>query len=78
MKRWTPVALYNLKPWLMIVVGSVLCLGSMIWSVLAGYWSGMRGLGCFAGAGLAIGGGAILQLRQNYRAQSKWRRSTQR
>jgi hypothetical protein len=28
------------------------------------------------GAGLAIVGGAILQMRQDYRAQSKWRRDT--
>jgi hypothetical protein len=29
---------------------------------------------CFAGVGLAIAGGAILQLRQDYRARSKWQR----
>jgi hypothetical protein len=32
-----------------------------------------RGLLCLGGA---IVGGAILQMRQDYRAQSKWRRDT--
>ena len=55
--------------------GAVLCLGSMIMSVDIGDWNVWRGMGCVVGAGLVIAGGAILQLRQSYRANSKWRRS---
>jgi hypothetical protein len=50
----------------------------MIWSLSAGLWSVWRGLLCFGGAALAIVGGATLQLRQDYRARSKWRRETRR
>ncbi len=47
-----------------------------LWSLSAGYWTVWRGLLLFAGAALAIVGGATLQLRQDYRARSKWRRET--
>ena len=46
----------------------------MLWSLYAGLWTVWRGLMCLAGAALAIIGGATLQLRQDYRARSKWRR----
>lgn len=78
MKRWMPQSLYNVKPWAMMAVGAILSLGSMVLSIQDGAWSVLRGLACFAGAGLAIGGGAILQLRQSYRARSKWRRDSSR
>jgi hypothetical protein len=78
MKRWTPQTLYSVKPWFLIVLGAILALGAMFWSLSEGLWTVLRGLCCFAGAGFAIGGGAILQLRQNYRARSKWRREGQR
>ena len=58
--------------------GFVLCTGSMVMSVVMGEWTTLRGLGCFVGAALVIAGGAILQLRQTYRANSKWRRSLHR
>ena len=78
MKAWTPNALYDAKPWVFIVVGGILAVGMMIWSLSAGLWSVWRGLLCFGGAALAIVGGATLQLRQDYRARSKWRRETRR
>jgi hypothetical protein len=74
MKFWAPASVYGAKPWVLILVGAVLCVGAMVWSLRAGVWTGWRGLCCFLGAACAIGGGAILQLRQNYRARSKWRR----
>jgi hypothetical protein len=46
----------------------------MLWSLWAGLWTVWRGLLCLGGAGLAIVGGATLQMRQDYRAKSKWRR----
>ena len=78
MKAWTPKALYDAKPWVFIIVGGILAVGMMIWSLSAGLWSVWRGLLCFGGAALAIVGGATLQLRQDYRARSKWRRETRR
>ena len=36
------------------------------WSLAAGYWTVWRGLLMFAGAALAIIGGATLQMRQDY------------
>jgi len=45
-----------------------------IWSLSDGSWTVPRSLLCLLGAGLAIAGGATLQLRQDYRANSKWRR----
>jgi hypothetical protein len=48
------------------------------WSLAAGYWTVLRGLSLFGGAALAIVGGITLQMRQDYRARSKWRRETPR
>jgi hypothetical protein len=74
MKRWIPDPLYGAKPWVFMVVGAFLGLGMMVWSWWDGAWTPLRSLLCFVGAGSAIGGGAILQLRQNYRARSKFQR----
>jgi hypothetical protein len=46
------------------------------WSLSVGYWTWWRGLSIFGGAALSIVGGATLQMRQDYRARSKWRRET--
>jgi hypothetical protein len=78
MRTWTPQTLYDAKPWVCICVGAVLAIGMMVWSLSAGLWTVWRCLLCFAGAALAIVGGATLQLRQDYRARSKWRRETRR
>ena len=78
MKRWSPDSVYNAKPWVLMVGGALLCFGCLIASVMLGEWDTIRGLGCGAGAVLVIAGGAILQLRQTYRANSKWRRTSQR
>jgi hypothetical protein len=74
MRSWTPQTLYDAKPWVFIGFGAVLAIGMMMWSLWAGYWTVWRGLLLFGGAALAIIGGATLQLRQDYRARSKWRR----
>jgi len=77
MRSWTPQTLYEAKPWSLI--RAVLTLGATAWSLeqwslVQGYWTVWRGLMLFAGAALAIIGGAVLQLRQDYRARSKRRR----
>jgi hypothetical protein len=74
MRSWTPRTLYEAKPWVCIGIGVILAVGAMLWSLSAGLWTVWRGLMCFAGAALAIIGGATLQMRQDYRARSKWRR----
>jgi hypothetical protein len=74
MRRWTPKTLYDAKPWAFICIGVTMAVGMMLWSLSAGLWTVWRGLLCFGGAALAIVGGATLQLRQDYRARSKWRR----
>jgi len=74
MSSWTPQKLYDAKPWVFIVVGAFLGIGMMLWSLWAGLWTVWRGLLCLGGAGLAIVGGATLQMRQDCRAKSKWRR----
>jgi hypothetical protein len=74
MRSWTPQTLYDAKPWAFISIGVILAIGMMLWSLSAGLWTVWRGLLCFGGAALAIVGGATLQLRQDYRARSKWRR----
>ncbi len=74
MRSWTPQTLYDAKPWALIGMGALLTVGMMLWSLSAGLWTVWRGLLCFAGAALAIVGGATLQMRQDYRAKSKWRR----
>jgi hypothetical protein len=74
MRPWTPQTLYDAKPWTFVGIGAVLLFGMTFWSLWAGLWTVWRGLFCFAGAALAIVGGATLQMRQDYRAQSKWRR----
>jgi hypothetical protein len=50
----------------------------MVWSLVAGVWTVWRSILCFAGAAMAIVGGATLQLRQDYRARSMWRRKMRR
>jgi hypothetical protein len=74
MRSWTPPSLYEAKPWVLISLGAVLGVGMMLWSLSAGSWTMWRGLLCLAGAASAIVGGATLQMRQDYRANSKWRR----
>ena len=74
MPSWTPQTLYDVKPWAFIVVGAILGVGSMLWSLSAGQWTLWRGVLCLGGVALAIVGGATLQMRQEYRANSKWRR----
>jgi type II secretory pathway component PulL len=76
MRSWTPQTLYDAKPWAFVGLGAILSVGAMLWSMWAGAWTPWRGLLCFAGAALAIVGGIVLQLRQDYRARSKWRRDT--
>ncbi len=78
MKSWTPQSLYDAKPWVLVVSGGLLAVGMMAWSLSAGYWSIWRSLACLAGVGLAVVGGITLQLRQDYRARSKWRRENRR
>ena len=74
MRSWTPQTLYDIKPWVFIGAGAILGIGTMLWSLSAGQWTLWRGLLCLGGVGLAIVGGATLQMRQEYRANSKWRR----
>jgi protein-S-isoprenylcysteine O-methyltransferase Ste14 len=74
MRVWTPQAIYETKPWVFMVVGALLAVGTMGWSLAAGLWTVWRSLLCFGGAALVIVGGVTLQLRQDYRARSKWRR----
>jgi membrane protein YdbS with pleckstrin-like domain len=74
MKSWTPRAIYESKPWLFVVLGVILAIGSLLWSFIVGNWTWWRSLSCFVGAALAMIGGVTLQLRQDYRARSKWRR----
>jgi hypothetical protein len=74
MRPWTPQTLYDLKPWVFMALGAILGVGMMLWSLSAGAWTVWRGLLCLGGVALAIIGGATLQMRQDYRAKSKWRR----
>lgn len=74
MRSWIPQTLYEAKPWALIGVGALFGVGMMPWSMAAGSWNVWRGLFCFVGAALAIVGGATLQMRQDYRAKSKWQR----
>ena len=74
MRSWTPQSLYEAKPWVFISLGALLAIGMMLWSLSAGQWTLWRGLLCLGGVALAIVGGATLQMRQEYRANSKWRR----
>jgi len=74
MRAWTPQTLYDAKPWVFVVTGAILTVGMTVWSLSAGLWTVWRGLLCLGGATLAIVGGITLQLRQDYRARSKWRR----
>jgi type II secretory pathway component PulL len=74
MRPQTPRTLYEAKPWVLIATGGLLGIGATLWSLMVGYWTVWRGLSLFAGAALAIVGGIILQLRQDYRARSKLRR----
>jgi hypothetical protein len=74
MRTWTPQSIYETKPWVFVIFGVVMAVGAVVWSLSAGLWTVWRSLLCFSGAALAIVGGATLQLRQDYRARSKWRR----
>lgn len=74
MKRWIPEPFYSAKPWVFMVVGMVLTIGMMGWSLWEGSWTDWRSFLCFVGAAMAVIGGVIQQLRQNYRLRSKWQR----
>jgi hypothetical protein len=73
-KTWLPKFLYDIKPWAFIGIGAPASVGAVVWSVRTGEWTGARGAICVVGAVLAIFGGAILQMRREYRARSKWYR----
>ncbi len=74
MRHWIPKIVYDAKPWVLVGLGAAATLGATFWSLAEGLWTVTRGLLCFGGAALAIVGGATLQMRQDYRARSKWRR----
>ncbi len=74
MRQWTPKFFYDAKPWLYMGVGAACTAGATFWSLSEGSWSVLRGFLCLSGAALAVIGGATLQMRQDYRAKSKWRR----
>ena len=74
MSTWTPQSLYEAKPWALIGLGALLGVGMTLWSLVDGSWTLWRSLLCLGGVGVAIVGGATLQLRNDYRANSKWRR----
>jgi len=74
MKSWTRDSIYGARPWVLIGVGVGLALGMMLWSLSEGLWTLWRSLLCLGGTALCIVGGAILQMRLDYRARSKLRR----
>lgn len=74
MRGWTPHRIYEAKPWVFVCIGAVLTIGTMFWSLAAGLWTFWRSMLCLGGMGLAIVGGATLQMRRDYRARSKQRR----
>jgi hypothetical protein len=75
MKRWIPDEIYNARPWFMMAGGAMLCLGSMLWSMVDDDWNVWLSAACLLGTGLVISGGWLLLRRQQYRARSKWRRT---
>ncbi len=75
MKYWQPELIYRIKPWALMAAGGLTAIGAVAWSLFEGNWTPGRSFACLVGAGLAIGGGAILQMRQNYRVRSKWARA---
>jgi hypothetical protein len=75
MNRWIPDEVYNARPWFMMAGGAMLCLGSMLWSMVDDDWTMWLSVACLLGSGLVIVGGALLLRRQQYRARSKWRRT---
>lgn len=78
MRIWTPNSLYEAKPWVLIAIGATALIGMTAWSLLDGLWTAWRSLSCVGGAGLAVAGGAMLQLRRDYRSRSKWSRERRR
>jgi type II secretory pathway component PulL len=78
MRSRTPRTIYEAKPWVLIAAGTILAIGATVWSIALGYWTVFRCLAMFAGAALAIVGGVVLQMRQDYRARDKLRRETSR
>jgi uncharacterized iron-regulated membrane protein len=62
----------------MIIVGVLLAAGATAWSIVMGFWTVWSCLAMLSGTALAIIGGVVLQMRQDYRARSKWRRETSR
>jgi hypothetical protein len=61
-----------------VATGVALAVGMMGWSLTVGLWTVWRGLLCVGGAALSVIGGITMQMRQEYRARSKWRRETRR
>lgn len=78
MRVWTPQRLYEAIPWCFVATGVALAVGMMLWSLTVGLWTVWRGLLCVGGAALSVVGGITMQMRQEYRARSKWRRETRR
>lgn len=68
MRRWVPAPLYEAKPWILMILGVLLLAGMTAWSMLAGSWTVWRSLSVIGGMVALVVGGALLQLRQEYRA----------
>jgi hypothetical protein len=73
LKHWWPEHVYRSKPYVALGLGTVLALGSIVVSIVRGYW-GLWALACGTGCAILIYGAIILQLRREYRQRSKWAR----
>ncbi|MFO1406026.1 MAG: hypothetical protein U1F08_00700 [Steroidobacteraceae bacterium] len=72
---WEPPVRYGLRPWLALWVGVIALLTGLGWAVATGSWEDWQWALTVLGVALVVYGAVVVQMRREYRRDSKWNRS---
>ena len=73
--RWETTARYGLRPLLSFWVGLAALVTGLGWALATGNWEDWQWALLVLGVALLVYGAVVLQMRREYRRDSKWRRS---
>lgn len=73
--RWETTTRYGLRPWLAFWVGLAALVTGLGWALATGSWEDWQWALTVLGVALLVYGAVVLQMRREYRRDSKWRRS---
>jgi len=73
--HWETSRRYRLRPWLALWVGIAALVTGLGWALATGGWEDWQWGLAALGFALVVYGAVVLQMRQEYRRDSKWYRS---